>query len=149
VRAHIGPGHEYRRVEGRSFSRGESLGILDERDGWTRVKVPAANEPCWIPKYLSFPLDELNRDTLQNDLLQLRRVGFVSNVNAEENMADVDLAIWLGTEPRLRMGVARTLAAYCAAQRGNKLVFVTIRDTETGKKLGKYGQGLGWKDAEL
>ena len=73
----------------------------------------------------------------------------IQGIDTGDNTADVDPNVWRGTDPQVRMGVARALASYCAAKRGNSLVFVTIRDKETQRRLGKYSRGQGWKDAAL
>lgn len=144
-----GPGSEYRRVPGLQFERGQPVSFCDDFDGWLRLKDGAGTPQAWIPKYLTYALDELDPSALAGDIERLSRMGLVRRIDPAQNEVDVDPEIWRGTEPELRMGMARLLAAYCATARSNTMVFVTIRDGATQKKLGKYSQSLGWKDSTL
>jgi hypothetical protein len=143
--ARVGPGPEFRRVPEATFLKGHPVTFCEERDGWLRLKDAPENEPRWIPKFLTYPLQELDRDGLKPDIEQLTRAGLIQNINVQENEVDVNPAIWRGHEPEQRMGIARLMADFCAASRGNSMVFVTIRDKESQKKLGKYSQSQGWK----
>ena len=142
-----GPGNAYRHGDGTHFTRGQPVNVCCEFDGWLRVAD--AKSPSWIPKFLTYPLDEMNRATLQADMDALSKSGLLQKMNAEKNEADIDMNIWQGTDPQLRLGVARILADFCAVARSNNLVFVTVRDAATQKKIGKYSQAQGWKDGLL
>lgn len=146
IEAHRGPGISYQRVRNLGLMRGQPIRAIQEQAGWIRLERPAGEPACWIPKCMTRALDELHLPSLRQDIESLKTRGIVAAVIPEENLADVDRAVWQGTDPLVRMGLARTLAAYCAAERGNNLQFVTVRDRETQRKLGKYSQSQGWKD---
>lgn len=147
--ARIGPGHEFRRAPGAAFARGQPLAAQDEFDGWLRVGGAAGTASLWIPKCMTYALDDATAAAFQDDLDALRRSGLLHDIDTAQNEAGVNPEIWRGTDPVLRMGIARTIASYCAAARSNNLVFVTIRDADTQRRLGKYSQAQGWKDATL
>ena len=142
----IGPDITFKRVSDASFDRGQAVSVLQEYGGWIRAALPGKTNVCWMPKYLTFRVDELNLPALRADVAELRSSGLLASVNAAENLADVEEVIWRGTDPQLRAGIARCLAAYCGAESGTRIVLVTIRDRSGTRKLGRYAQGQGWQE---
>lgn len=149
IEPRVGPGLAYRRIGSVLFGLGKPVNVIAELDGWVRVQSDATTNACWLPRFMTHPLDELNRSALESDYALLTKAGLVKSIDPESNMADVDMTIWRGTDHRERLGVARALADYCAVVRSNNLAFVTIRDGQTQKKLGKYSHGHGWKETAL
>jgi hypothetical protein len=143
--ARAGPGDSFRRVEGEHTVRGEQVGVLDEFEGWLRLEDRDGVQR-WISKWLTYELDDSSDAGIRADVEGLVHSGLIAALDRAGNAADVDLAIWRGTDANIRMGIARTLAAFCAsAENGQN--FVTIRDRATQRKLGRYSASQGWKEA--
>lgn len=145
--ARVGPGICYRRIHNVEFARGRPVIAIAEQTGWLLVSDRPGGPTCWVPKCMTISIDDASGETLHKDIESLKMLGILAGISPATNEADIDIAIWHGTDPTVRMGLARTLAAYCAFVRGNNLQFVTIRDRGTQRKLGKYTQSMGWRDS--
>jgi len=66
-------------------------------------------------------------------------------INYNLNEAFIDPIVWHGIDYQTKENFCRTLAIYCGNKKGTKLYWVDIKDNNTGKKLAKYSNSLGFK----
>lgn len=146
VGVRIGPDEAYRRIPDIVYSRGDPVAVLQTYGDWLRIAVPDRTNACWMHRHLTFSVDELNREERQADILALRASGLLVAVSPRDNTADLEETMWRGTDPQVRIGIARCLAAYCASESGTRIVLVTLRTHDGHSKLGRYADGQGWQD---
>jgi len=71
--------------------------------------------------------------------------GLLERINPQMNEAFINPAIWLRLDYQTKENVSRTMAFYCGQKKGTDLNWVDIKDYQSGKKLAKYSEVLGFK----
>ena len=143
----VGPGAEYRQMDSTKFSRSSALTVCAESGVWIEVKADAKDSHQWIPRFMTYDMDELNLEARQHDLEILSKIGLVVRSSPEDNEVAVEPGMWSTMDVNSRPGIAQTMAAYCAAATKKSSVFLTVVDAETKTKLGKYSKSHGWEEA--
>jgi hypothetical protein len=147
IKPRVGPGIQYRTADSASFAAGGALTICSESRDWIEVQTEAKGVHLWIPRFGTYDLDELNLESRQRDIDVLTKVGVVQRVIPENNELLVEPGMWATVAAEVRQGIARAAAAYCAAVQKKTTIFLTVLDSKSQAKLGKYSSRTGWVEA--
>ncbi len=141
-----GPSVEYPRVSGAQVLKGAPVFVLEESRGWIRIRAAKESGPTvgWINKFGSAPIEMSNPSVLQADLDTLLAQGLLKQIDANGSSATVDTNIWDHQDLAIQKGIGRALAFYCAAQRNSASKWVEIRDANTGSRVAKYSESMGF-----
>ncbi len=71
--------------------------------------------------------------------------GFLSKIDANLNVAFIEVSIWNGLDYNTKENMSRILAFYCGYKKGTNLNWVDIKDKYSGKKIAKYSKNWGFK----
>lgn len=142
-----GPGFHFRPIEETPLLRGARIFALDERDGWILAAMtPNATRGLgWIQKPLSFPADQRDGAILTREIENLLNTGFISGVDHERNLAQVNLFRWRIASPEIQEGSSRLLAFYIGHKRGSGRNWVDIVDDQNGQRLANYSESRGFR----
>ena len=144
----MGPGKNFKPIDGVLLQKGELVNVLEERDGWIRFQAPSTNGSivsAWVNKFATLPLKDSDAAVQEADIKMLRDEGIVVEFIASNNVARVNLELWNELDYLVRQGVGRSLAFYCGAKRGTGLNWVEFRDSRSGKRVAKYSESQGLK----
>lgn len=78
-------------------------------------------------------------------ITSLTESGMLVKINPSINEAFVNPLLWASVDVNTKEGIARALAFYCGAKKGNNLNWVNIQNSMNGKKLAKYSENWGLK----
>lgn len=139
-----GPGRDYPIVPGAQALKGARLYVLEEREGWIRFRDARDAGPSagWIHKFASTPA----RDpaSWEADVHLLVDLGYVAHVDPAANDATVNTNLWNIEDVVIQKGMGRSLAFYCAERKGTQTRWVDIRDSNTGQKVAKFSENMGF-----
>lgn len=141
-----GPGTHYRRIDSVAFAHDTALTICAESGGWIEVKNESKDVHQWIPRFESYDMDELNPEARQRDLDVLTKTGIAMKIVPESNELHVEPGMWSTLNADERQGIARSMAAYCAATQKKTTIFLTVLDANSSSRLGKYSSSRGWSE---
>lgn len=144
----VGPGPRYRLAEDVAFNKGTTLVVLEERNGWLRVrpqKQPDAT-PFWINQFTTIPAPNAPPEDYSGVIAALLESGYLAGFAPMQNTALVPKRAWAGTDSAIREGISRVLAAQSSRLRGATVEWVEIKDVETGHRLARYSQAQGYRD---
>lgn len=141
-----GPGDRYNRLAMEGINRGTLLEVKEQKGLWIRVQPRAGGESFWVPLLATRPAPNSPTEDYTALIAKLMATGFLAGYNANESEALVHRATWVGSEPGVREGLARLLAAHSAATRKVTTEWIEIKDVETGRRLGRYSQAQGFRN---
>lgn len=141
-----GPDATYPIVDGAQALKGSRIFVLEEKDGWIRFRATkeAGTSVGWINKFASVPAAEQPDTALTSDVNLLVGLGLLTKIDAMANDATVDTNLWNQEDLPIQNGIGRALAFYCSAQKKSSTRWVEIRDSNTGKKIAKYSETMGF-----
>jgi len=103
---------------------------------------PTAKETSSTKTESAKPTLTLTQD--QTDyLINLEKQGLV-RIEPQNNDVYIDPGLWIRMDAKLKEDTGAAFAMYCAEKRGNSLVYVTIYDKMSGKKLAKWSKSWGF-----
>lgn len=145
--ARAGPGPHYRRIEGFSPLKGMRLQVVEERGPWIRVVATDGGQTRggWVYRFLTTPLDPMDAGRQERELAVMKEAGWLDRVDPVASEAFVHRRAWHESDPLLRQGVARALALFCKQAGPKHLSRVDVLESESGKRLAKYSESLGYK----
>ena len=79
------------------------------------------------------------------EIRTLRDNHVLVRINPQLNEAYVNTAVWNRLDIQVKENIGRSMALYCGRKKGNKLNWIVIYDTRTGKKIAKYSENWGLK----
>lgn len=141
-----GPADRYPRASSESPGRGTLLEVKEQRGWWIRVEpVSAPGASFWVPLLATRPAPNAPSEDDTETIAKLLEDGILTFYNPVESEAQMPRAIWAGTEPGIREGIARMLAAHSAATREATVEWIEIKESESGRRLGRYSQAQGFR----
>ncbi len=141
-----GPGDRFKRLLIDGVNRGTLLEVKEQKGLWIRVQPRAGGESFWVPLLATRPAPNSPTEDYTALITKLMAIGFLAGYKAAESEATLHRATWVGSDPGVREGLARMLAAHSAATRKTNTEWIEIKDVETGRRLGRYSQAQGFRN---
>jgi hypothetical protein len=76
-------------------------------------------------------------------LIKLEKDGYIV-LEPQNNTVYIDPSLWSTMDYKLKEDMGASFAIYCATKRNDDLIYVTIYDKMSGKKLAKYSNSWGF-----
>jgi len=142
-----GPGTNYPIDKSSRLVEGESLYVLEEKDGWIhfRVTIKDVGWSGWAKKDLTVSKQEWDLAKYEKDIKILEENELLIRINPQMNEAFVESAIWNSLDFQTKQNIGRSMAFYCGIKKGTNLNWIDIRDSYSGRKLAKYSEAWGFK----
>ena len=145
INIRTGPGTNYSKDPSGQLFKGESIYILDEKDGWLKFRVTPANLGWsgWVLKRLVMPTKEASKVYRSRQkvspnsgvIRDLKISGFLITLKIDLNEAWVDPSMWHNMTYDTKKGACIILAKEC--EFAGSTDRIVIKDSYTGKKLAK------------
>lgn len=153
INIRTGPGTNYSKDPSGQLFKGESIYILDEKDGWLKFRVTLANLGWsgWVLKRLVIHSKEPTKiyrsrkkvSPNSGVIRDLKTSGFLVTLKIDLNEAWVDPYMWHSMTYDTKKGACIIFAKECDfAGSTDRIV---VKDSYTGKKLAKYSSVFGMK----
>jgi hypothetical protein len=144
--ARYGPGRHFAEIVGTELYRGQSVHVVDEKNGWIKIKSNAEAPVSlgWIPRFSTFVPNPENKEAIEREVKSLLESGFIIDVNPKKNEVWVDMYEWKISDKATIEGKSRVIAYYCGQQKKSRLYWVSIKDALNGRKLAEYSESKGF-----
>lgn len=141
-----GPGDRFNRLLLDGVNRGTLLEVKEQKGLWIRVQPRSVGESFWVPLLATRPTPNSPTEDYTALITKLIATGYLAGYKPAESEATIHRATWVGSDPGIREGLARMLAAHSAATRKTNTEWIEIKDAETGRRLGRYSQAQGFRN---
>lgn len=143
-----GPGPNYQPSDAGALLKGTPLQVVEEDGEWILVasRDPGPNRQTgWMYRFLTTPLDPMDASGQEKEIAVLQQTGWLDRVDPVASEAYVKPNRWQESDVTTREGISRALALYCKQAGPKHLSRVDVLDAESGHRLAKYSESLGYK----